>query len=144
VQEVKSIIQQTANVVDEVKCSLLQSLAFLAAYTKTHILTGNQLKQLLRAWLSLTDPSTNHNIARKAQYKGTAIWFFQGSIFIEWKSTGSLLWVHGKSAFFSALFGLAPPDRLWFWQLERGKASSGLLLLSYILSRLILCQFLRH
>ncbi|KAH9048924.1 hypothetical protein EDB84DRAFT_1261703, partial [Lactarius hengduanensis] len=23
-------------------------------------------------------------------------WFFQGSIFIEWKSTGSLLWIHGK------------------------------------------------
>ncbi|KAH9015066.1 ankyrin repeat-containing domain protein [Lactarius hengduanensis] len=24
------------------------------------------------------------------------MWFFQGSIFIEWKSTGSLLWIHGK------------------------------------------------
>ncbi|KAH9169397.1 hypothetical protein EDB89DRAFT_2099004 [Lactarius sanguifluus] len=56
----------------------------------------NQIKQLLRAWLSPADPSTNHNIARKAQHKGTAVWFFQGSIFIEWKSTGSLLWIHGK------------------------------------------------
>ncbi|KAF8487161.1 hypothetical protein DFH94DRAFT_641656, partial [Russula ochroleuca] len=26
----------------------------------------------------------------------TATWFFQGSIFQEWKSTGSLLWIHGK------------------------------------------------
>ncbi|KAH9015072.1 ankyrin repeat-containing domain protein [Lactarius hengduanensis] len=56
----------------------------------------NQLKELLRAWLSPADPLTNHNIARKAQHKGTAVWFFQGSIFIEWKSTGSLLWIHGK------------------------------------------------
>ncbi|KAH9029584.1 ankyrin repeat-containing domain protein [Lactarius pseudohatsudake] len=56
----------------------------------------NQIKWLLRAWLSPADPSTNHNIARKAQHKGTAVWFFQGSIFIEWKSTGSLLWIHGK------------------------------------------------
>ncbi|KAH9173421.1 hypothetical protein EDB89DRAFT_2095241, partial [Lactarius sanguifluus] len=72
----RSIIQQTANNVDEVR--------------------WNQIKQLLREWLSPADPSTNHNIARKAQHKGTAVWFFQGSIFIEWKSTGSLLWIHGK------------------------------------------------
>ena len=80
-----------------------------------NILTGNQLKQLLRAWLSPADPSINHNIARKAQYKGTAVWFFQSSIIVEWKSTGSLLWVHGKRAFLSLLFGPARSDRLQFW-----------------------------
>ncbi|KAH8988181.1 hypothetical protein EDB86DRAFT_2060394 [Lactarius hatsudake] len=74
--EAKSIIQLTANSVDELK--------------------WNHIKQLLRTWLSPADPSTNHNIARKAQHKGTAVWFFQGSIFIEWKSTGSFLWIHGK------------------------------------------------
>ncbi|KAH9029588.1 hypothetical protein EDB85DRAFT_2290792 [Lactarius pseudohatsudake] len=74
--EAKSIIQLTANSVDELK--------------------WNHIKQLLRTWLSPADPSTNHNIARKAQYKGTAVWFFQGSIFIGWMSTGSLLWIHGK------------------------------------------------
>ncbi|KAH8984827.1 hypothetical protein EDB92DRAFT_1461611 [Lactarius akahatsu] len=75
-KEAKLIIQQTTNTVDEIK--------------------WNQLKQLLRAWLSPADPSTNHIIAQKAQHKGTTAWFFQGSIFIEWKSTGSLLWIHGK------------------------------------------------
>ncbi|KAH9077552.1 hypothetical protein EDB83DRAFT_1490622 [Lactarius deliciosus] len=75
-KEAKLIIQQTASTVDEIK--------------------WNQLKQLLRAWLSPADPSTNHIIAQKAQHKGTTVWFFQGSIFIEWKSTGSLLWIHGK------------------------------------------------
>ncbi|KAI9438881.1 hypothetical protein BJY52DRAFT_1217340 [Lactarius psammicola] len=75
-EEAKIVIQQTANSVDEIK--------------------WNQLKQLLRTWLSPADPSTNHNIARKAQHKGTAVWFFQDSIFVEWKSTGSLLWIHGK------------------------------------------------
>ncbi|KAH8984867.1 hypothetical protein EDB92DRAFT_2105829 [Lactarius akahatsu] len=74
--EAKSTIQRTANSVDELK--------------------WNHIKQLLRAWLSPADPSTNHNIARKAQHKGTTVWFFQGSIFTEWKSTGSLLWIHGK------------------------------------------------
>ncbi|KAF8263372.1 hypothetical protein EI94DRAFT_1788533 [Lactarius quietus] len=75
-KETKLVIQQTANKVDEIQ--------------------WNQLIQLLRTWLSPSDPSTNHNIARKAQHKGTAVWFFQGSIFMEWKSKGSLLWIHGK------------------------------------------------
>ncbi|KAF8261129.1 hypothetical protein EI94DRAFT_835335 [Lactarius quietus] len=56
----------------------------------------SSLKQLLRAWLSPADPSTNHNIAQKAQHEGTAVWLFQGRIVIEWKSIGSLLWIHGK------------------------------------------------
>ncbi|KAH8980672.1 hypothetical protein EDB92DRAFT_1974111, partial [Lactarius akahatsu] len=75
-REAKLIIQQTANNLDELK--------------------WNHLAKLLREWLSPADPSTNHNIARKAQHKGTALWFFQGGIFFEWKSTGSLLWIHGK------------------------------------------------
>ncbi|KAH9060227.1 hypothetical protein EDB87DRAFT_620626 [Lactarius vividus] len=74
--EAKLIIQQTANTVDQIRWS--------------------QLIRLLRTWLSPADPSTSHNIARKAQHKGTAMWFFQSSVFFEWKSTGSLLWIHGK------------------------------------------------
>ncbi|KAI0301708.1 hypothetical protein B0F90DRAFT_1917286, partial [Multifurca ochricompacta] len=74
--EAKVIMQQTANNVDEVK--------------------QNQIRQDLRRWLSPPDPSINQNIARAAYHSGTASWFFQGSIFKEWKSSGSLLWVHGK------------------------------------------------
>jgi hypothetical protein len=59
-------------------------------------LTGSQLRQDIRRWLSPPDPSTNHNIARSAHHEGTATWFFQGDIFKEWKSTPSLLWIHGK------------------------------------------------
>ena len=74
----------------------------VAPRPSSNTLTGKQLKQLLRTWLSPSDPSTNHNIARKVQHKGAAVWFFRGRIFIEWKSTGSLLWIHGKRAFLSA------------------------------------------
>ena len=59
----------------------------------------SQLRQDLRRWLSSPDPSTNHNIACGTRHKGTADWFFQGSILREWESTGSLLWVHGKRTF---------------------------------------------
>ncbi|KAN0139500.1 hypothetical protein V8E53_003001, partial [Lactarius tabidus] len=74
--DTKLIIQQVANDIDDIK--------------------WNQLIQLLRSWLSPADPSTNHNTARKAQHNGTAAWLFQGQIIIKWKSTGSLLWIHGK------------------------------------------------
>ena len=67
------------------------------AYSR--ILIGNQLRQDLLRWLSPPDPSTNHNIACGAHHKRTAKWFFQGSFFTEWKSTGSLLWLHGKRMF---------------------------------------------
>ncbi|KAI0301677.1 hypothetical protein B0F90DRAFT_1840328, partial [Multifurca ochricompacta] len=75
-KEAKLIMQQTANTVDQVKRS--------------------QLHQDLRRWLSPPDPSINHNIARGAHHTGTASWFFQGTIFNNWKSSASLLWVHGK------------------------------------------------
>ena len=56
--------------------------------------TANE-REKLKNWLSPPDPSTNHNVARKAHHKGTTSWFFQGSIFRQWKSS-PLLWIHGK------------------------------------------------
>ena len=56
-------------------------------------------------WFSSPDPSTNHVILCGSQHRGTANWFFQGSLFEEWKSTGSLLWIHGKRmSFKNSLF----------------------------------------
>ena len=61
-------------------------------------ITGDQLRDKLIQWLSPPDPSVNHNIACKAHHNGTTEWFFRGSFFSQWKSTGSFLWVHGKRA----------------------------------------------
>jgi hypothetical protein len=60
-----------------------------AGHTGSIILTGDQLQQNLRRWLSPQDPSTNHNIACNAHHKGTATWFFEGRTYKEWKSTSS-------------------------------------------------------
>jgi hypothetical protein len=98
-QETRLAIRQAANDIDEMKCSLLPSFATFCGSCPLNLLVGNQLIQLLRSWLSPADPSTNHNTARKAQHNGTAEWLFQGQIIIKWKSTGSLLWIHGKRAF---------------------------------------------
>ena len=79
-----------------------------SGFQASHDLVGNQLWECLHKWLSPPDPSTNHNIACRTHHKRTATWFFQGSIFEEWKTTGSLLWIHGKGMHLSHF----PPDIL--------------------------------
>jgi uncharacterized protein YoxC len=56
----------------------------------------NLLRDSLRGLLSPPNPSTNHNILCKAHLKGTTDWFTRDSIFNDWKSAGSLLWIHGN------------------------------------------------
>ncbi|KAH9169877.1 hypothetical protein EDB89DRAFT_2072549 [Lactarius sanguifluus] len=65
----------------------------------------NQLQDSLKKWQSSLDPSTNHNIACGRQHGGTTGWFCQGSVFGEWKLTGSLLWTHGKPGSGNLFYG---------------------------------------
>ena len=96
VQDVGDKVQDVDDKLDQVNRS--SSLHPDSHSTGSDNLTGNQLRDNLLRWLSPPDPSTNHNIACKAHHNGTTQWFFQGSIFTEWKSTGDFLWVHGKRA----------------------------------------------
>ena len=84
-----------------------------------HVIPGNQLRENIHRWLSPPDPSTNHNIACDTHNKKCASWFFQGSIYREWKSTGSLLWIHGKRAPPLTSHQMPSDDILncsWLWQ----------------------------
>ncbi|KAH9963673.1 hypothetical protein BGW80DRAFT_1542385 [Lactifluus volemus] len=56
----------------------------------------DQLRDRLLSWLSPPDPSENHNTALRAHHERTSQWLFQNTIFNEWKSTGSLLWLYGN------------------------------------------------
>ncbi|KAF8487489.1 hypothetical protein DFH94DRAFT_28938 [Russula ochroleuca] len=80
-KEAKQVIEQTANDVDQMK--------------------QEQLREKIHRWLSPPDPSTNHNIVCETHHKKAATWFFQGSMFRNWKSTASLLWINGKRAPYS-------------------------------------------
>ena len=64
------------------------------------IFVGDRLKKDVQHWLSPPNPSTNQNFVRKARHAGTAAWFFESSALAEWKSKGSLLWIHGKRTSF--------------------------------------------
>ena len=96
-KEAKQVMTQTANDVDQVKRSSSPNLTG-TGYGVSDIISETQLQENVYKWLSPSDPSTNHNIACGTYHKKMATWFFQGSIFGEWKSTGSLLWIHGKRA----------------------------------------------
>jgi hypothetical protein len=95
--EVKLILQQTAEKVGNIKRSYLV-IVFGDAQVPNAI-AGNQLRENLRKWQSPPDPSTNYNVARKMEHKGTEVWFFEDDKFQEWKVTGSLLWIYGKRKF---------------------------------------------
>ena len=94
-EQVVVVEDRIKQAVDEVKRS---SFNFIFTMGHLHIIVENQSWENIHKWLSPPDPSTNHNIACDTHHKKTATWFFQGSIFREWKSTGSLLWIHGKRA----------------------------------------------
>lgn len=102
VKEVSSVVRQSADAAD-VERGLCSSLTTVDSCDLL-ILTERKLREKLKFWLSPLDPSIDHNNARNTHHGGTACWFFQGNNFKEWKSTASLLWVHGnrKSLFFSA------------------------------------------
>ena len=70
----------------------------IATYSALHIISEIELRENIHRWLSPPNPSANHNIACGTHHKKTATWFFEGKIYHEWKSKGSLLWVHGKRA----------------------------------------------
>jgi len=103
--QVLKVTHTVAEDVAQVKRSLFANLVSIDCGF-SHILAGNQLWDSLHKWLSPPDPSTNHNIACSTHQKRTANWFFQGSIFAGWKSTDSLLWIHGKRV--SYITGVLP------------------------------------
>ena len=78
------------------------------------IILENQLRDNIHKWLSPQDPSTNHNLACDTDHKKTATWFFKGNIYQEWKSKGSLLWIHGKRAPCPNFYSILPDDTLTF------------------------------
>ena len=97
-ERVASVDERVAGVDDRVD-QVIRSSSFdiiSATYSALHIISENQLRENIHRWLSPPDPSTNHNIACDTHHKKPATWFFEGNIYREWKSKGSLLWVYGK------------------------------------------------
>ena len=87
---------ETKEVMIQVERSSLSPNFIDIDYGILYITSENRLRESVYKWLSPPDPSINHNIACDTYHKKPATWFFEGKIYQEWKSKGSLLWVHGK------------------------------------------------
>jgi len=105
VQDIDSEVKDVGHSVHDIHGKLddtnrSSSLSFPTFHSEcSDLFSGNLIRDNLLRWLSPSDPSANHNIASKAHHHGTGQWFFQGGIFNEWKSAGSVLWVHRKRVF---------------------------------------------
>ena len=93
-------------------------------YGASYIILEIQLRDSIHKWLSPPDPSTNHNIACGTHHKKTATWFFEGNIYKEWRSKGSLLWIHGKRAS-CPIFYLTLPDDVLILQPAQARVFFG-------------------
>ena len=100
------------------------------------MITGNQMPEKLRSWLSPPDPSVNHNTACKTQHGGTATWFIQGNAFQDWKNNGSLLWVRGNRTLLSPFLPLCLLIDSWILQRVPEKASCGAWFLARLYGRI--------
>ena len=102
-KETKTIVQQTAKEAIAImqlmanNASEVKSSSIPITLTPVHTLMPNAIGSQWQQDLS----TTSHIILCGAQHQGTANWFFRGSHFEEWKSTGSLLWIHGKRTSFN-------------------------------------------
>ena len=84
--------------------------------------TGEKIRKSTRGWFSPPNPSINHNIVWKIYHAGSATWLFKHSIFLDWMSTGSLLWVHGKRTSFLHLPPQLTPECFPFCEAGSGKS----------------------
>jgi hypothetical protein len=90
------------------------SLQLSSTFFGLVLFTGNHLRDQVLRWLSPSDPSSNHNITCSVHHDGTAQWFLQGSMYNQWKSSGSFLWVRGKRALLLVLSRQKTPTIPYF------------------------------
>ena len=110
-------MQQTACNVDEIQRSSLSDCTPVISGAQS--ITETLSRQDLRKWLSPPNPSVNHNTVHNTQHEGTATWFFRGGIYEKWRSTPSLLWIHGKRTVLFPFTTLHSKDSClysWFWK----------------------------
>ena len=83
-------------------------------------LTGYELRKDFRKWIAPPDPSSNFNRASDVHHEGTAAWCTKGSAVAAWKTSGSLLWIHGKRTYpITVLVLVATTDSAiysWLWK----------------------------
>ena len=96
--ETEVAIRQVSNQVNDINRESSPNVIFAAHETSTS-LSVNELRKDLRQWIAPPDPSINFNTASDTHREGTAAWCTNGNTLANWKSSGTLLWIHGKRTY---------------------------------------------
>ncbi|KAI9432763.1 hypothetical protein H4582DRAFT_2061576 [Lactarius indigo] len=100
VQSVNTKVEGIDNKVDSVTQDVKENgVAMKQVVNQVSDLNRNELRQNLRKWIAPPDPSVNYNTASDAHHQGTAEWCTKGNTLANWKTSGPLLWIHGKRTF---------------------------------------------
>jgi hypothetical protein len=113
VKETGVAIQQMLNQVSD-RNRMRSSNLCTADHKSLTSVTGNELPTKdLRKWIAPPDPSVNYNTACSAHHEGTAVWCTEGNTLADWKTSGSLLWIHGKRTYPITAPGLIVTNDSW-------------------------------
>ncbi|KAH8999582.1 hypothetical protein EDB86DRAFT_3242618 [Lactarius hatsudake] len=93
---VRSVDNKVGSVTQDVKEN---GVAIQRVVNQVSDLNRNESRKDLRKWIAPPDPSVNYNTASDVHHEGTAAWCTKGSVLADWKTSGSLLWIHGKRTF---------------------------------------------
>ncbi|KAH9178007.1 hypothetical protein EDB89DRAFT_2239725 [Lactarius sanguifluus] len=92
-ERVRSIENKVGSVTKDIKEN---GVAIQQVVNQVSDLNRNELRMKLRKWIAPPDPSVNYNTASDAHHEGTAAWCTKGNTLADWKTSGSLIWIHGK------------------------------------------------
>jgi hypothetical protein len=128
IRDARSDVLDAGNKAQTINKQLGRASRSLSLQPPLHIprlepLIEEQVRDQVFLWLSPSDPSHNYKIARDARRNGTAQWFIQGSIYDQWKSSGSFLWLRGKRELFLVFSMRRPPTIPDFYSRFREKCA---------------------
>ncbi|KAH8985141.1 hypothetical protein EDB92DRAFT_1950166 [Lactarius akahatsu] len=92
-ERVRSVENKVGSVTKDIKEN---GVAIQQVVNQVSDLNRNELRMKLRKWIAPPDPSVNYNTASDAHHESTAAWCTKGITLADWKTSGSLIWIHGK------------------------------------------------
>jgi hypothetical protein len=94
VRNTTTSIQETVEGVRNAATSIQETVA--EVWTSTEATAMSQRHAKVLDWIKLSDPSSNHNAARKKHQPTTGEWFLQSKQFVAWlEGRIPSIWVHG-------------------------------------------------
>ncbi|KAH9056421.1 hypothetical protein EDB87DRAFT_1824211 [Lactarius vividus] len=123
--QVQGVDRKVGSVIEDLKEN---GVAIQQVANQVSNMNRKKLRKDLRKWVALPDPSFDDSfyiIASSMRHKGTAVWCTKGNTLTDWKTSGPLLWIHGKPGSGKTVLRYVTPHESRFlieiilWQVRR-------------------------